>query len=63
MQPSDARIEELRRLYKEAYNEKISIADARAIAHRLVELYKQLMQPLPREQKPGLPAQNVREES
>jgi excisionase family DNA binding protein len=47
MSISDERNEEFRRIYKEAYGEGISVADARAMAHRLLALYRLLMQPSP----------------
>jgi hypothetical protein len=49
MRISDDRIEDFRRIYKEAYGEEIAVADARAMAHRLLALYRLLMQPLPGE--------------
>jgi excisionase family DNA binding protein len=50
MRISDERIEDLRRIYKEAYGEEIAVADARAMAHRLLALYRLLIQPLPGEE-------------
>ncbi len=46
---SDERIEEFQRIYKKVYGEEITIAEARAMAHRLIALYRLLMQPLPGE--------------
>jgi len=40
MQFTDERLEEFRRLYKQAYGEEISVDDARHLAHRLVRLYR-----------------------
>lgn len=47
---SNERVEKLRRIYKEVYGEEISIVDARAMAVRLLVLYRLLMQPLPGEE-------------
>jgi aldehyde:ferredoxin oxidoreductase len=47
MRVSEERIEELRRLYKEAYGQELSEEEARDMALRLVELYRLLMRPLP----------------
>jgi hypothetical protein len=49
MRISDERIEEFRRIYRKAYGEDISVGDARAMAHRLMAMYRLLMQPLPGE--------------
>ncbi|MBI2612363.1 hypothetical protein HYW59_00935 [Candidatus Kaiserbacteria bacterium] len=43
---ADERIEEFRRIYKEAYGEEISVGNARIMALRLITLYRLLMQPL-----------------
>jgi hypothetical protein len=43
---SDERLEELRRIYKDAYGEELTKAEATAMAHRLLALYNLLMQPL-----------------
>jgi hypothetical protein len=51
MKVTKERIEELRRLYKDAYGEELSYPDAEAMGHRLVTLYKLLTQPLPNEVK------------
>jgi aldehyde:ferredoxin oxidoreductase len=48
---TDDRVEELRRLYKDAYNEEISVEEAREMASRLVTLYELLARKLPNEQK------------
>jgi hypothetical protein len=53
MRISDERIEEFRHIYKEAYGQEISIGDARAMAHRLLALYRLLMQTLPGEPSPA----------
>lgn len=57
MQISNERIEAFRVAYKEGYGEEISTADARAMAHRLLALYRLIMRPLPDESDP-LPSQN-----
>jgi hypothetical protein len=44
---SDDRIEEFRRIYRNAFGEEPSVAEAREMANRLVALYTLLMQPLP----------------
>ncbi len=69
MHISDERLEEFRRIYKVAYGDTISVADARAMAHRLLALYRLLMQPLPGEKNAQPPplreprAQTAPEES
>jgi hypothetical protein len=65
-QVASERLEEFRRIYKNAYGEDISIEEARAMTHRLLGLYKLLAQPLPGETLepaplPASPAQNVAE--
>jgi hypothetical protein len=52
MQISDDRLEEFRRIYKEATGEEITLEEAREVAQRLVTLYKLLAQPLPDSGKP-----------
>jgi aldehyde:ferredoxin oxidoreductase len=47
------RIEEFRRLYKEAYGEEISVEEASEMASRLLDLYRLLMRPLPGENEKG----------
>jgi len=47
MSLTDERVEEFRRLYKLSYGSEISAADARAMALRLLELYRLLMRPMP----------------
>ena len=43
------RIEELRKLYKEAYGKDLTYAEAEEIGQRLVTLYRLLRKPLPNE--------------
>ena len=60
MKVTKERIEELRRLYKDAYGKELSYADAEAMGHRLVTLYTLLTQPVLNEAKrpsPEPPAQ------
>ena len=49
MNLTDQRIAEFRKIYQETYGEQISLEDARAMALRLIELYRLLMRPLPEE--------------
>ena len=46
-QVSDERLEKLRGIYRKVYGEEITMADARAMAHRLLALYDLLRRPLP----------------
>ena len=46
---SDERLEEFRRIYKDAYGEEPTRAEATAMAHMLLALYGLLMRPLPGE--------------
>jgi hypothetical protein len=46
---SPQRLEEFRRIYKDTYGEVITIGEAEEMTHRLLALYKLLMQPLPDE--------------
>jgi hypothetical protein len=67
-QVSPKRLEEFRRIYKEAYGEEISTAEASAMTHRLLALYRLLSQPLPDEDEkpapsPPPPAQSAPEAS
>jgi hypothetical protein len=66
-QVSDERLEDFRRIYKEAYGEEITIGEASAMTHRLLALYRLLSQPLPDEiekkPSPSPPAQGVPEAS
>jgi hypothetical protein len=48
-QVTPERLEEFRRIYKEAFGEEISSQEATAMTHRLLALYKVLMQPFPSE--------------
>jgi hypothetical protein len=41
------RLEEFRRIYKEVYGEEITSAEASAMTHPLLALYRLLSQPLP----------------
>jgi hypothetical protein len=53
-QVSPERLEEFRRIYKDAYGEEITVAEASAMTHRLLALYRHLCQPLPVEdEKPS----------
>jgi hypothetical protein len=52
MRVSEERIEELRRLYKDAHGKDLSREEARDMALRLVDLYRLLMRPLPGDKKP-----------
>jgi hypothetical protein len=47
MMISEDRIEEFCRVYKTAFGEETSIAEARQMANQLVALYTLLMQPVP----------------
>ena len=49
MMIAKGRLEEFRRLYKEALGEEVSEDEAREITSRLVELYMMLAEPLPSE--------------
>ena len=51
MQTSDEALEEFISLYKEAFGETITLAEAREMARRLVHLYKILLRPLPGERR------------
>jgi hypothetical protein len=46
-QVSPERLEEFRRIYKEVYGEEITSAEASAMTHRLLALYRLLSRPLP----------------
>lgn len=46
---SDERLEEFRRIYKEAYGEDITKKEASEMSHRLLALYRLLLRPLPDE--------------
>jgi hypothetical protein len=66
-QVSPERLEEFRRVYKEAYGQEISEGEASAMTHQLLALYKLLSQPLPGEAEKSSsssppPAQNAPEE-
>lgn len=66
-QVSPERLEELRRIYKEASGEEITTADASDMSHRLLTLYKLLSRPSPGEiektpPSPPPPAQSAAEE-
>jgi hypothetical protein len=53
-QVSPERLEEFRRIYKEAYGEEITSTEASAMTRRLLALYRLLSQPLPDEiEKPS----------
>jgi hypothetical protein len=54
---SDERLEEFRRIYKEAYGEEITLPDAIEMTHRLLALYQLLLRPLPGETSPPPPSQ------
>jgi hypothetical protein len=70
-QVSPERLEEFKRIYKKAYGEDITIAEAREMTHRLLALYNLVMRPLPKEGEnvssspppPSSPDQTVLEES
>ena len=49
MRPSEAGVEEFRRLYKEGTGKDISLDDAREMARRVLTLYELLARPLPEE--------------
>jgi hypothetical protein len=49
MEIKTERIEELRKLYKEAYGKDLTYAEAEEMGQRLVMLYRLLRQPLPKE--------------
>jgi hypothetical protein len=49
---SDERLKEFRRIYKETYNEELTLQEASEMAHRLVALYELLLRPLPGEHAP-----------
>lgn len=54
MRVPDDRLEELRRIYKEAAQEEITLAEAAEIAQRLLFLYQTIGRPLPRDlRSPG----------
>lgn len=53
MQISDERIDEFRRIYKEAYGEEIDVGESRLMALRLIILYRLLMQLSPDERGLG----------
>jgi aldehyde:ferredoxin oxidoreductase len=59
MQFTDERLEEFRRLYKQAYGEEISVDDARHLAHRLVMLYRTFHAIELRERKKQTPEQSA----
>ncbi|MBI4090731.1 MAG: hypothetical protein HY422_01790 [Candidatus Komeilibacteria bacterium] len=44
---SNERLEEFRRIYKEAYEEEITIEEAREMARRFLVLHRLLRKPLP----------------
>jgi hypothetical protein len=46
---SHERLEEFRRIYKEAYGGELTKAEASEMAHRLLLIYSLLMRPLPGE--------------
>lgn len=59
---------EFRRIYKEAYGEEITTAEAEEMTRRLLALYKLVLRPLPTERaqcppEPLLPAQSAPEAS
>jgi hypothetical protein len=56
-QVSDERLEEFRRIYKMTFGEEITTAEAVAMTHRLIALYKLVMRPLPDETSTSAPAQ------
>ena len=65
-QISSQRLEEFRRIYKEAYGEELTLAVAREMANRLITLYKLIMQPVPGEKNvpsSASPAQSVEAKS
>jgi len=51
MQLDDKDLEEFIRIYEEDFGEKVSLNEARAIAHNLLLLSEKLMEPLPDEKK------------
>lgn len=56
---SDARVEEFIALWEQAFGGRLSTADARTIAARLVSFYRLIMRPLP--EAPLPPHQSERE--
>lgn len=60
MQIAKERVEELRALYKEAYSQDLTYAEAAEMGHRLMMLYRLLMRPVPKQGASSeLPAQNA----
>jgi hypothetical protein len=55
-QVSPERLEEFRRIYKEAYEEEITVEEAREMTRRLLTLYKLIMRPYPGEVSNSAPA-------
>jgi hypothetical protein len=47
------RLEEFRRIYKEAHGEEITSEEASAMIHPLLAVYKLLSQPLPENEEPS----------
>lgn len=54
MSISDSRLDEFIDLWEQAYGERLSTGDARAIAARLVRFYRLITRPLP--EAPAAPA-------
>jgi hypothetical protein len=52
---SHERLEEFRHVYRNVYGEEITVAEAAEMAHRLLALYRLLMQPVPEDVTATMP--------